>query len=46
MHLVYPPPPPKFCITIVFGMTVKPKGNWKQWLCKILGGKQGTLWSM
>ena len=29
--------PPKFCIT---------RRNWKQWLCKILGGKQGALWSM
>ena len=28
MHLVHPP---KFCLTIV------PKINWKQWLCKILG---------
>ena len=22
------------------------KRKWKQWLCKILGGKQGALWSM
>ena len=28
------------CLTNVF-----PKRNWKQRLCKILGGKQGTLWS-
>ena len=28
MHLVHPP---KFCLTIA------PKINWKQWLCKILG---------
>ena len=28
MHLVHPP---KFCLTIV------PRGNWKQWFCKILG---------
>ena len=31
---------------ITRGMTVKSRRNWKQWLCKILGGKQGTLWSM
>ena len=37
--------PPKFCITHCFtfllGITGVPK-----WLCKILGGKQGVLWSM
>ena len=40
MQLVYPPPP-KFCITIIFnislGMTVIPRRNWKRWLCKVLG---------
>ena len=43
MQLVYPPPPnpPRFCITIIFnislGTTVIPRRNWKQWLCKVLG---------
>ena len=43
MHLAYPP---KFCITIVFDFSWDdceiPRRNWKQWLCKILGGKQGA----
>ena len=45
MHLAYPPP--KFCIIIVFDFSWDdceiPRRNWKQWLCKILGGKQGAL---
>ena len=28
------------------GYYSRPKRNRKQWLCKVLGGKQGTLWSM
>ena len=24
--------------------TVIPRRNWRQWLCKIVGGKQGVLW--
>ena len=47
MHLAYPPPPPKFCITTVFDFSWDdceiPRRNWKQWPCKILGGKQGAL---
>ena len=41
MHLVYPP---KLCITISLGTTAMPWRIWKQWLCKILRGKQGALW--
>ena len=46
-HLVYTPPPPakkKLCITIVFdffGDDCNTQENWKQWLCKILGGGGG-----
>ena len=35
---VFTPPPPQFCIPIVFGRTVIPRRNWKQWSCKIWGG--------
>ena len=28
------------------GYYSRPKRNRKQWLCKVLGGKQGELWSM
>ena len=44
--------PPKiwhnYCllISLEVGTTVVPRRNWKQWLCKLLGGKQGVLWSM
>ena len=51
MHLVYPPPPPapppkkkKFSeqlSSISLGMTVVPRRDSKQWLCKILGVKNG-----
>ena len=32
--------------SISLGMTVIPRRNWKQWLCKTFGGKQDALWSM
>ena len=42
MHLVYSPQ--NFnCRTVVFLFSWN---NFKQWLCKILEGKQGALWSM
>ena len=31
---------------IPFITKMKPRRNWKQWLCKIWGDKQGPLWSM
>lgn len=47
MHLVYLP---KFCIATVSNLSrvfrSHPKRNQSHWLCKILGGKQGALWSM
>ena len=53
MPLVSPPPPPppapEFCITIVSNSTgyySRPMRNPRQWLCKVLGDKQGALWSM
>ena len=44
-----PPPAPEFCITIVSNSTgyySRPMRNPRQWLCKVLGDKQGALWSM
>ena len=32
--------------SISLGTTVMPRGNEKQILCRILGGKQGVLWEM
>ena len=40
MHLICPR---RFCITFVFispGYCSRPKRNWKQWLCKILGANK------
>ena len=51
MQLIPPPPhspPLKFCITLSIspGYYSRPKRNWKQCLCKILGSKQGALQEM
>ena len=62
MHLVaHPLPPPlRFPLKkigqplslISLETSVIPRGNWKEWLCKISGdgvwkgGKQGALWSI
>ena len=36
--------PPKISLSYIsLGTTVTPRRNWKQWLCKILRGKQGAL---
>ena len=55
MHVVYPtlpsPPPPQISqpislhpfSSIPLKTSVMPRRNWKQWLRKILGGKQGAL---
>ena len=45
IHLIYPPPPfppAAPALSLVFlGTTVIPGRNWRQWLWKLLGGKQG-----
>ena len=46
MYLVYPPKFASPLSSISLGTTVIPRRNRKQWLCKILGGKQGALWPM
>ena len=47
MHPVYPPKIlPIRCLRFSLGMNVISRRNWKQWLCKILGGRQRALWSM
>ena len=46
MHLVYPQNFAQPLFPISLGTTVIPGRNWKQWLCKIQGGKQGVLWSV
>ena len=34
------------CFPFSPGYYSRPKTNRRQWLCKILGGKQGALWPM
>ena len=49
MHLICPPYPPDLAqpLFVIFpGYYSRPKINWKQCLCKISGGKQGTLWEI
>jgi len=49
-HINYNTPclPPKNFAFALFssspGRIVNPKRNWKQWLCKTFGDKQGVLW--
>ena len=38
--------PPKIFFSISPGYFSRPNRYRRQWLCKILGGKQGALWSM
>ena len=51
-HISYNAPylPPKIlhnlCFSFLLGYYSRPKRNWKQCLCKILGGKEGALWKM
>ena len=54
MQLDYPHPPPpqkkktfaQPLLLISPGYYRRPKGNRRQWLCKLLKGNQGTLWYM
>ena len=44
-----PPPPPTLAPRILHNHCFQfscPKRNPRQWLCKVLGSKQGALWSM
>ena len=48
MHLILYPPPhlaPRILHNHCFQFSC-PKRNPRQWLCKVLGSKQGSLWSM
>ena len=51
-HIIYYAPclPPKFCTTIVFDFSwddcITQEKLENKRLCKILGGKQGALWSI
>ena len=37
--------PSEFCITIVSKFSRALQSSQEKWLCKVLGGKQGALWS-
>jgi len=46
IHLVCPQNFAQAISLVSLGMTVIPRRNGKQRLCRILGGKQGVLWGM